>query len=67
MKINSLKKQKHEYPIHTWWYEGSKGTVVNLTLQSLHAGSLEITLTVPSDAIQKRCLKLNYLDSILNI
>ena len=25
-----------------------KGTVVNLTLPSLHGGSLEITLTVPS-------------------
>ena len=53
--------------INSWSDEASKGTVVNWTLPSLHAGSLEITLTVPLGAIQKRCLKLNYLDSTLNI
>ena len=29
MKINSLKKQKHEYLIHTWSDKAFKGTVVN--------------------------------------
>ena len=46
MNINTLKKQKHEYLIHTWSDKGFKGTVVNRALSSLHAGSLEIIRTV---------------------
>ena len=46
IKINSLKKQKHWYLIHTWSDKTFKGTVVNRTLPSLHAGSLEIKRTV---------------------
>ena len=38
MKINSLKKQKHRYLIHTWSDKASKGTVVNLALPFLHGG-----------------------------
>ena len=51
MKMNSLKKQKNAYLIHTWSDEAFKGTVVNRTMSSLHGGSLEITLTVPINAI----------------
>ena len=42
MKINSLKETKTLiwYLIHTW----SMGTVVNLTLPSLHGGSLKLRL-----------------------
>ena len=47
VKINSLKKQKHSYLIHTWSVKAFKGTVVNQALPSLHGGSLEIILTVP--------------------
>ena len=54
-EINSLKKQKHWYLIHTWSEKAVKGTVVNLTLPSLHGGSFEITPTVPlSKEYQKR-------------
>ena len=38
MKINSLKKQKHRYLIHTLSDKAFKGTVVNRTLRSLHEG-----------------------------
>ena len=47
MKINSLKKQKHGYLIDTWLEKAFKGTVVNQAVQSLHAGSLEVTVTGP--------------------
>ena len=46
MKINSLKKLKHWYLIHTWSDKAFKGTVVNRTIPSLHKGSFEITLIV---------------------
>ena len=45
MKINSLKKQKHEYPIHIL-DKALKGTVVTRALKSFREGSLEITRTV---------------------
>ena len=47
LKNISFKNYKHWYLIHTWSDEAFKDTVVNLTLQSLHGESLEITLTVP--------------------
>ena len=47
MKINSLKKQKHSYLNHTWLEKAFKGTVVNRAVQSLHVGSLEVTVTGP--------------------
>ena len=39
MKINSLKKQKHGYLIHTWSDKAFKGIVVNRALPSLLGGS----------------------------
>jgi len=47
MKINSLKKHKHEYLIHSWQGKALKGTVVNRVFQSLHGESLEIKLSCP--------------------
>ena len=47
MKINSLKKCKHGYLIHTWSDKAYNGTVVNRTFPSFYGGSLELTLTVP--------------------
>ena len=35
MKLNSLKKQKHWYLIHTWSDKASKGIVVNLAFKGL--------------------------------
>ena len=47
MKVNSLKKLKYGYLIHTWPDIAFNPTVVNGALLSLHGGSLEIALTVP--------------------
>jgi len=48
MKIQSCKKQKHGYLIYT---------VVDLELQSLHGGSLEITLSGPLTTISIKFTK----------
>ena len=45
IKINGLKKLKHEYLINTW-SDKAFDTVVNRALSSLHGGSFKITLTV---------------------
>ena len=45
MKMNSFKKQKHGYIIHTSSDKDFMGSFVNRALPSLHGGSLEITLT----------------------
>ena len=42
MKINSLKKQKHWYIIHTWSDKDFKGTFIDRASQSLHRGSPNI-------------------------
>ena len=47
MVINSLKKQKHAFLVHTGLDKAFKGTVMNRALSSLHGDSLEIMLTVP--------------------
>ena len=47
MKINSLKKQKHGNLIHNQSDKAFMGTIVILTLTSLHGGSLKSMLTVP--------------------
>ena len=52
MKINSLKKQKHGYLIHTWLEKAFKGTVVNGAL----VGSLEITFKSPFKLKKIFCL-----------
>ena len=57
MKINSLKKQKHGYLIHTWSDNDFKGTVVNRALSCFYRGSLEITRTVP----------LSFFDEVISI
>jgi len=41
-------KQKHGVLIHSWSDKALKSTLVNRALPSLHGGSLEITLAVPS-------------------
>ena len=46
IKTNSFQKEKHSFLIYTCSFKAFKGTVVNQTLPSLRAGSLEITLTV---------------------
>ena len=48
MKINSLKKQNHGYIVNAWSDKLFKDTVVNEALPSVHGGSFEITLTIPS-------------------
>jgi len=54
-EINSLKKQKYWYLIHTWSEKAVKGTVVNQTLPSLHGHLFEIMPTLPlSKEYQKR-------------
>jgi len=47
MKINSLKKQKHGYLIHTWSDKAFKNTNVNWELGCLRGGSFEIMFTFP--------------------
>ena len=47
MEINSLKKQKPCYLIHTYSDKAFKNIVVNRTMPSLHGESLKITLSVP--------------------
>ena len=47
LNMISFQSCKLWYLIHPWSCKGSKGTFVNGSLQSLHEGSLEITLTVP--------------------
>jgi len=42
MKRTILRKQNHEYLIHTWSDKASEGTVVNKALPSLQGRSLEI-------------------------
>ena len=42
-----LKSKKWWYLIQNWWDKSIKGAVVNQTLTSLHAGSSEITLSIP--------------------
>ena len=46
MKINSFKEEQHAYLIRSLSYKAIKGTVVNQALQSLHGGSLIITVTL---------------------
>ena len=46
MKINSLKKQKHEYLIHMLSNKAFNSTVVNRALSAWHEEPLEISLTV---------------------
>jgi len=36
MKMNSLRKQKHDYLFHSWLDNEFKGTVINRTLSYLH-------------------------------
>jgi len=47
LKTISFQTYKHRYLILTWSEKVLKGTVVILTVSSLHVGSLEITLLVP--------------------
>ena len=47
-EIPNEKEQKHWNLINPWSDKLFKGTVVNQALPSVHAGSLEITLTVTS-------------------
>ena len=47
--MNSLKKQKHGYLIHTWSDKAFMGTAVKQALPSLHGGSVEIALIAPYD------------------
>ena len=65
IKINSLKKKKRWYLIHTWSDIAFKGITGNQTLPSLLERSLEITLTVPfsffglpGDTIKRLKIKL---------
>ena len=58
IKINSLKKQKHGYLMHTWSDKAYKGTIVNQALSYFHGGSLEITLSV------LKALKISVKDPI---
>ena len=47
VKVNSLKKLKYGYLMHTLPVIAFDTTVVNRALLSLHGGSLDIALTVP--------------------
>ena len=47
LKIISFLEIETLYIIHTWPEKASNGTLVNRVLQTLHGGSLKITLTVP--------------------
>ena len=44
--INSFKKQKHWFLLHTWLDTAFKGAVIYRALSSVHGGSFEITRAV---------------------
>ena len=67
---NSLKKQTHNYLIHTWTDNAFKGSIVNRALTSLHWRSLEVTLTVPliwkvSAYLERLLYGIKYLSDVV--
>ena len=54
MKINRLKKQKHENPIHLWSEKAFKGTVVNYCME----GCLKLHLQSAAKLLNKTFIKV---------
>ena len=56
-EINSFRVRKRRYLPHFWSDKGFKGIVGNRTMLSLHGGSFNITLTVPSNVGSEQILR----------